>query len=678
MSSVSDLPNEIQAEAAELRQRLEYHNQLYYQEARPEISDLEYDQLLKRLVELEAKYPALRSPDSPTQKVGGAPIDAFRTITHRVPMLSIDNVYNEAELAEFGQRVAKLAEGKELAYIVEYKVDGVALSLIYENGLLTTGVTRGDGRTGDDVTHNARTLKGVPLRLAGENIPPLVEVRGEAYISNTDFAKLRLAQIEAEEDPFKNSRNATAGAIKLLDPKECAKRHVAFFAHSVGALEGRAFDTHSQFLEQLKTWRIPTVPGTTSQPSFAAATTFTQTLMEDLHTLDFEVDGIVLKVDDLRARAELGVTSKSPRWAIAFKWEKYEAETRLSAIETGVGKTGTVTPVAILEPVEIAGTTVSRASLHNLDEINRLGVQIGDWVVVEKAGKIIPHVVRVNLERRTGDETPYLFPTACPECQAMLERDEGGVYIRCPNLACPAQLRERLRFFASRAAMDVEGLGTKLIEQLTEAGLVKWFGDLYRLSARRDELLKLERLGAKSIDNLLAGIETSKLQPLWRLLAALNIRHVGRGTSQALAKRFGTLAAIAAATEEVLASVEDIGPISAASIAKFFQSAYGQELVADLGQLGLNFGQEADAQAQPVAGVLTGKVLVVTGTLVRYSREEIQELIVQHGGKAGSSVSKKTSYVVVGSDAGSKRDKAVELGIPILTEDEFLQLIGAA
>lgn len=678
MSSVSHLPNEIRAEAAELRQRLEYHNQLYYQEARPEISDLEYDQLLKRLVELEAKYPALQSPDSPTQKVGGAPIDAFRTITHRVPMLSIDNVYNEAELAEFGQRVAKLAEGKELAYIVEYKVDGVALSLIYENGLLTTGVTRGDGRTGDDVTHNARTLKGVPLRLAGENIPPLVEVRGEAYISNTDFAKLRLAQIDAGEDPFKNSRNATAGAIKLLDPKECAKRHVAFFAHSVGALEGRAFETHSQFLEQLKTWRIPTVPGTTSQPSFAVATAFTQTLMEDLHTLDFEVDGIVLKVDDLRARAELGVTSKSPRWAIAFKWEKYEAETRLSAIETGVGKTGTVTPVAILEPVEIAGTTVSRASLHNLDEINRLGVQIGDWVVVEKAGKIIPHVVRVNLERRTGDETPYLFPTACPECQATLERDEGGVYIRCPNLACPAQLRERLRFFASRAAMDVEGLGTKLIEQLTEAGLVQSFGDLYRLSARRDELLKLERLGAKSIDNLLAGIEASKLQPLWRLLAALNIRHVGRGTSQALAKRFGTLAAIAAATEEVLASVEDIGPISAASIAAFFQSAYGQELVADLGQLGLNFGHEADAQTESVAGVLTGKALVVTGTLVRYSREEIQELIVQHGGKAGSSVSKKTSYVVVGSDAGSKRDKAVELGIPILTEEEFLQLIGVA
>ena len=704
-----------------LRASIRRHDALYYVHAAPEISDNEYDRLMRRLIDLEAAHPEFDSDDSPSRKVGGRPIEGFVTVEHLIPMLSIDNVYNEGELAEFGQRVAKLLGGRPCEWLVEYKIDGVALSLIYERGRLVRAVTRGDGRRGDDVTHNARTMRGVPLQLCdvslsplaplgrgagGEGqpgtspvvrgspdpaqpstaglptaaIPSLLEVRGEAYISNSDFAQLHAAAIERGEEPLKNSRNATAGAIKLLDPTLCAERKLRFFAHSVGSLEGASFATHGEFLQRIEQLGIPSVPKTAVRPSFESAVEYAQTLMQELHSLDFEVDGLVLKVNDLALREELGSTSKSPRWVVAFKWEKYEAETRVADILIQVGKTGTLTPVACLEPVEIAGTTVSRASLHNKDEIARLGIQIGDRIIVEKAGKIIPHVVRVETQHRDGTQQPFEFPTACPECQTDVEQDEGGVYVRCPNPNCPAQLREGLRYFASRAAMDIEGLGAKLIEQLTESKHLTSFADIYRLKDRRAELLELERLGEKSVDNLLAGIEASKDRPLWRLLTAMNLRHVGTRTAQQLAERFGSMEAIASASEADLAQVDEIGDVIAKSVRAFFTSDYGQRIVSELKALGLNMGSEADAAAaaaKNAAGVLAGKTLVVTGTLTRFTRDQIQELIQQHGGRASSSVSKKTDYLVAGTDAGSKLTKARDLGVAVLDEDGFIALIGS-
>lgn len=667
----------IREQIEHLRSQIRHHDALYYVHATPEISDLEYDRLLRQLRDLETTHPEYASPDSPTQKVGGAPIEGFVTVPHRVPMLSIDNVYNEAELIEFGERVAKLVGSEPIEWVVEYKVDGVALSLIYEEGRLTRAVTRGDGRQGDDVTHNARTMHGVPLVLAPP-FPQILEVRGEAYMSNSDFAHLRAAQVAAGEEPLKNSRNGTAGAIKLLDPRLCAQRRLRFFAHSVGTLEGAEFATHAEFLHTIHRLGIPSVPGTTVQPSFDAARAHTAVLMENLHALDFEVDGIVLKVNRLAVREQLGSTSKCPRWVVAYKWEKYEAVSRVLEIEIGVGKTGTLTPVAHLEPVEIAGTTVSRASLHNAEEIARLGLQLGDWVVVEKAGKIIPHVVRVEEHRRDGSQQPFVFPTTCPECHTAVVQDEEGVYIRCPNPSCPAQLREALRYFASRAAMDIEGLGIKLIEQLTDAGLVQSFADLYRLPGRRERLLNLERMGEKSIDNLLAGIEASRSRPLWRLLTALNIRHVGQRTAQILADRFGTVDALLEQSEDQLAETDEVGPVIAHSIHTWLHSPIGTQIVAELRELGLNFGDPAvaaAAAARKATAALAGKTIVVTGTLVHFSRESIQEFIQEHGGKASSSVSKKTSFVVAGENAGSKLDKARELGVPVLTETELMQLV---
>lgn len=665
----------ILAEILRLRTEILRHDDLYYRHAQPEITDLEYDQLLRRLGELEALHPEYDAPDSPTKKVGGTPIEGFVTVEHRVPMLSIENVYNEEELAEFGRRVVRLIGDDPVEWLAEYKVDGVALSLIYEQGLLVRAVTRGDGRRGDDVTHNARTMRGVPLRLRGE-APPVLEIRGEAFISNSDFAKLRAEHERRGEEPLKNSRNATAGAIKLLDPTECARRRLQFYAHSVGAVEGLSFRRHTEFLECVGEFGLQMVPGVAVRPSFAAACEFTQELMQNLHALDVEVDGIVLKVNDLALREELGATSKAPRWIVAYKWEKYEAVTQVANITVQVGKTGTLTPVAQLEPVEIAGTTVSRSSLHNRDEIERLGVRIGDWVVVEKAGKIIPHLVRVEEHRRNGTEREFDFPVNCPECGTAVERDEGGVYIRCPNPNCPAQLRESLRYFASRAAMDIEGLGTKLIEQLTDGGFVRSFADLYRLDERRHELIALDRQGEKSIDNLLVGIAASKERPLWRLLTALNIRHVGQRTARLLADRFGALDEIARQTAEQLSNVEEIGPVIAASVHHFFESEVGSRIVTDLRAAGLSFGTPVDSHpTQTSGGPLEGKTVVVTGTLQRFKREEIQELIRELGGKSSSSVSKKTDFVVAGAEAGSKLTKAQELGIQVLTEEEFLNSI---
>ncbi len=668
----------IQKQIEQLRDEIRRHNRLYYVEARTEISDLEYDRLVKQLEQLELDHPEYDSPDSPTHNVSGTPIEGFETIAHRVPMLSIDNVYDEDALRDFDVRTRKLlGEDTPFEYSVEYKIDGVALALVYENGVLIRGVTRGDGRSGDDITNNARTLRGVPLKLLGDDVPAVLEVRGEAYISNSDFAGLRAEQERAGDQPFANSRNATAGALKLLDPQKCRARLLRFFAHGVGYLEGATFNSHTDYVESIQRMGIPTTPNVRAFPDLPQALEFAHTLMDDLHTLDFEVDGLVFKVNSFDQREQLGQTSKSPRWLIAYKWEKYEAVSQVLDIAIQVGKTGTLTPVANLIPVEIAGTTVSRSSLHNRDEIERLGVQIGDWVVVEKAGKIIPHVVRVEEHRRDGTQRKFVFPKRCPECKTEVVQDEGGVYIRCPNPNCPAQLRETLRYFASRSAMDIEGLGIKLIEQLLEAGLLTGISDVYRLADRRDELLTLERKGEKSVDNLLAGIEQSKTRPLWRLLTGLNIRHVGASTARMLSDQFGTIDEIVKQSEEALADVEEIGPIIAHSVCSFFASDVGKHLVEELRMLGLNFGEPiSETAASRATGALKGQTIVATGTLNRFTRDEIKEAIHAHGGKAAGSVSKKTDFVIAGENAGSKLTKAQDLGIRVLTEDEFIELIG--
>ena len=698
------VPNDPAAEVARLRADLRRHNRLYYVEAAPELPDREYDRLMRRLVELEEAHPELASSDSPSRKVGGEPIAGFETVEHRTPMLSVENVYDEAALGEWDARVrkrlaehaaedAKAAGGEEpaeppaVSYVLEYKVDGVALGLIYERGSLVRAVTRGDGERGDDVTHNARTLGGVPLKLAADpaEVPADLEVRGEAYITNADFQQLAADRAAAGDAAYANPRNLTAGSLKLLDPVLCGARKLRFLGHGTGFVGGgrssrdggAAFGTHTAFLAKLRDWGIaptPEVRTATDLPGLAAAIA---EMVEAVPGLEFEVDGIVVKVDSHAQREVLGLRSKSPRWAVAYKWEKWEAQTRLNGVSYQVGKTGRVTPVAELEPVEIAGTTVSRASLHNADEIARLGVRLGDRVVVEKAGKIIPHVVRVVLEARAGDETEFRFPTDCPVCGHALVREEGGVDSRCPDNACPARLRESIRYFASRKAMDVDGLGEKLVDALLAAGLVKSLPDLYRLKDRREELLSLERMGETSVDNLLEGLERSKSQPMWRLLTSLNIRHVGNTVSRALAGEFGSLDEVMRHDADSLAATDEVGEVIARSLAAWFADPANRATVEEFRALGLNLGSAAEKKPKAAAsGALGGKSVVVTGTLSRYKRDEIEELIRVHGGKASSSVSKRTDYLVAGARAGSKLAKAEQAGVPVLTEDQFAELIG--
>ena len=666
-------------EVQKLREEINRHNRLYYVESSPEISDREFDELLKRLELLEKDHPELDSPDSPTHKVGGEPIEGFETVEHRLPMLSIDNVFSEEGVRDFDKRIQKLLGLEEVEYTIEFKIDGVALALVYENGQLTQGITRGDGQRGDDITHNARTIGGVPLRLVASNPPSLVEIRGEAYIANSDFVELNKLQEANGLEAFKNPRNTTSGALKQLDPKQCAARKVRFFAHGSGAYEGQDYSTHTEFLKHLREWGLPTTPRVESRIGIDSVIEYCNELMEDLHSLDFEVDGLVIKVNDFESRAKLGNTSKSPRWLIAYKWERYEATTQIEQIEIQVGKTGTLTPVAHLKPVEIAGTTVSRSSLHNRDELERLGVRIGDHVVVEKAGKIIPHVVRVEEHLRTGSEVEFRFPEECPECGSPVAQDEGGVYVRCLNPSCPAQVRETLRFFASRQAMDIEGMGIKVIEQLLEVGLIRGLSDIYELRNRKAAVLQLERMGQRSVENLLEAIESSKSQPLWRLLTGLNIRHVGSSNARILERKFGTIDLIAKQSEESLAEVDEIGPVIARSVHQFFHSEFGVRIVEDLRGYGLNFGSppEIDAESEETQSqVFAGKSIVVTGTLSRFTRDEAKEMIIQHGGKASSSVSAKTDFLIAGEKAGSKLTKAEQLGVQILSEDKFLEMIG--
>ncbi len=663
-------------EVERLREQIRYHDRKYYVEASPEISDLEYDRLLKSLEKFELDHPELVSADSPTRRIGDEIVGDLTQVRHTMPMLSIDNTYNLAELMNFLARAERNLDGEPVEWVMELKVDGVAAAVVYEDGLLVRAVTRGNGEVGDDITHNIRTIHDVPLRLTGD-VPRLLEVRGEVYMTNSDLVQLNVRRAADGQAAFANTRNVTAGTIRLQDPKQCAERKLRFFCHGVGYCDGISGDNHIDFLNELGKLGLPKTPNVRLFRSAKDVAEAIDELNASLHALDFEVDGLVFKINNFAQRARLGTTSKSPRWVVAYKFEKYEAITRLNEIRVQVGKTGTITPVAELEPVQLAGTTVSRASLHNAEEIERKDIRVGDWVVVEKAGKIIPHIVRVELHRRQSEALPYQFPTRCPECDSTLEKDDGGVYIRCNNASCPAKLRQRLRYFASRNAMDIDGLGEKIVDQLVDANLVQSYGDLYRL--RADQLLQLESFGARKAEKLLSGIAASKSRGLARLLAAISIRHVGSRVAMLLAKKFYTIDKLLAASVEELSRVNEIGNIIAESVYRFLHSDYGMQTIEDLRGVGVQLDEpQQEVIASTAAHAFDGKTVVVTGTLLKYKRDEIEAIIARVGGRAASSISKKTDYLVAGEKAGSKLEKAQQLGVQILSEDDFERLINAS
>jgi len=666
------------ARATELRRQITHHNHRYYVDAAPEISDREFDKLLDELKKIETEHPELVTPDSPTQRVGGAPIDGFTTVTHRMPMLSIDNTYNANELREFDRSARKLLGGDEIQFVVELKIDGVAMSITYENGLLTSGATRGDGEHGDDVTHNLRTINGVPLSLHTDKPPALFEVRGEIYMTRAELVRINRERTEAGEKPYENPRNLSAGTLKLLDPRLCAQRRLGLFAYALGAVEGVTIRSHMECLETLRKFGFPVNTQTQLCATIDEVIAYCDSWAEKRHDLPYETDGMVVKVNDYGQREILGYTSKFPRWARAYKFAAEQALTKVGRIDVQIGRTGKLTPVAYFDPpVRLAGTTVRKATLHNADNVQQKDIRIGDSVVVEKAGEIIPQVVRVETSARTGAERVYHFPKNCPICGAPTAREEGSPFVVCsaPRDQCGGQLKRQLIQYARRTAMDIEGLGKALVDQLVDKGLVKGIPDLYQLTEA--QLTELERMGKKSAVNLLEQIEASKTRGLSRLLAGLGIEMVADSMADVLAKEFGSMEELRAANPERLAEVEGIGPERAKNIHASFHSPSGIELIDELNALGLKMTEEKKAAPAGTTGdALAGKTIVVTGTLTRYGRDEIEDLIRKLGGKPAGSVSKKTDFVVAGEKAGSKLEKAQSLGVRVISEEEFDKLIG--
>ena len=674
----------------QLRAEIRRLDHLYYVEATPAVSDLEYDRMLEELKRLEEQHPELQSADSPTQRIGDAPVDHLVQVPHNVPMLSIDNTYSREELQAYFDRTEKLLDGEPIEWVMEYKIDGVAASVRYEDGMMTLALTRGNGTVGDDITHNIRTVRDLPLRLVGDAPPSVLEVRGEVYMTNADLADLNLRQIEAGAEPYKNTRNVTAGTIRLLDPSVAAQRNLRFFCHGVGETDGLKAGNHIDFLDEVGRLGIPPTPEVKLLKGAKAAMEAVAAIEEGMPDLPFEVDGIVFKVNDFAQRSQLGIRSKSPRWLIAYKFEKYEAVTRLESISVQVGKTGAITPVAHLVPVDIADTTVSRASLHNADEIERLDIREGDVVVVEKAGKIIPKVVRVEKHERKGELPQWHFPTHCPECDTRLVRDEGGVYIRCPNPGCPAQLRQRLIYFGSRPGMDIDGLGDEVVDLLLGRGVVSSYADLYRLTV--DQIAGLNwlkqrkgkdgqmidvQVGMRNAQNLVDGIEKSRSRGLARVLSSISIRHVGPRVAQLIAREYPTIEKLTSASVEDLAAIHEIGEAIAESVHEFCHSDYGRRTFEELNAARVTLEEDVpddSAAENPIAG----KTIVVTGTLEHFKRDEIKGLIEKLGGRAAGSVSKKTDFVVAGEKAGSKLTKAKELGVEVMTEEEFRKLVEEA
>jgi DNA ligase (NAD+) len=663
----------LEQRAAELRRLIDHHNYLYYVEDRPEISDKEFDLLLKELEKLEAAHPELTTPDSPTRRVGGQPLTAFKTVHHHVPMLSIGKAFNAEELREFDRRVRKALGKQAVQYVVELKIDGVAVSLTYTNGLLTLGATRGSGKAGDDITENLKTVRGVPLRLRTDKPPAHFEARGEVYMSKADFARLNEEVAARGEQRYANPRNLTSGSLKQLDSRLTAKRRLRLFAYSLGHIEGITVKSHLDALELLRQYGFPVNTEIHSFDTMEEVIAYCDSWAEKRFDLPYETDGLVVKVNDFEQQRRLGSTNKEPRWAVAFKFEAEQAITKIREIEVDVGKDGFLTPVALFDPpVQLCGTTVSRATLHNAAQIEQKDIRVGDSVIVVKRGEIIPYVEKALHYAREGNEKVFHFPTKCPVCGASAVRENDAPTPRCTATAtCPAQLQGRIESFAKRERMDIEGIGEKLAEQLVSSGLVKTVADLYRL--KKEQLIGLDRMGELSAQNLLNALEASKNRGLARLLAGLSIYGVGEGMAPLLVQEFPNIDALLAASKEELAGVKGFGPRRAESVHNFLHGP-GKKIIQDLRDAGVKMTE--DVKPKVTSGPLLGKAVVVTGTLQNYSRKEIEDMIAQHGGKATSSVSKKTDYVVAGDEAGSKLDKARQLGVKVLTEDEFEKLIG--
>ncbi len=667
-------PAHVRRRVEELRREIRRHDRLYYVEAAPEISDQAYDALFHELQRLEREYPELDSPDSPTHRVGGEPIEGFREIEHDVPMLSLDNTYSFQELRDFDGRVRRALGATSVEYCVEPKIDGVAVSLRYDGGRFVAGATRGNGRRGDDITGNLRTIRAIPLQLETKDPPERIEIRGEVYMRDDDFRRLNEQREKEGETPFANSRNATAGSLKQLDPRIVAQRPLRFRAHGLGALRGAAFERYSEFIRTIRGWGIPTNDPLWICEGIEEVLRRIEELDSLRDGLGFPIDGAVVKVDRTELHDLLGATSHSPRWAIAYKYAAEQAVTRLREITVQVGRTGVLTPVAELEPVALAGSTISRATLHNEEEIERKDIRIGDWVIIEKAGEVIPAVVAPLPDRRTGKERKFRMPKSCPVCGARVAKDPDGVAVRCTNLSCPAQIKRRILYYGARNAMDIEGLGTQIVDQLVERGWVRDPSDLYELKA--EDLQQLERMGPQSAANLVRAIGESRDRGLVRLLVALGIPHVGERAARLLAERYGSLDRIARAKPEELEAVEEIGPVIAASVHRFLSQPQNRRVVEKLRRAGVRM--ETAQAAQPRSDAFRGMTFVLTGTLERWTREEASELIRSFGGKVSGGVSGKTTWVVAGEAPGSKLDRARQLGVGILSETEFVDLLRRA